>query len=222
LVFGGLGEAYIPGQIITASAATTARNVVEHHTLFRLGFATYLVEAVCDIGLAIVWYVLLKPVDRVLALASAFFGLASTVLYAFAEAFYFAPSLVLSGAAYLNAFTPDQLNTLALLSFRLFARIAAIFGVFYGLPTMIRGYLVFRSGFLPRIFGVVLVIMGAGFTWQNFAVVLGWTPASGPAPAVLMAPMVVGLAALTIWLLVKGVDIPRWEARAASRAAQLV
>src|SRR6478672_6169445 len=74
IVFGGLGEAYLPGRIIVSGdAAATAANVLGHPTLFRLTFAAYLVEGLCDVLLAVVFYILLKPVNRNLALISVFF-----------------------------------------------------------------------------------------------------------------------------------------------------
>src|SRR4051794_21312240 len=69
VVFGALGEAYIPGRIIVnGDAAATAANILNHPTLFRLGFATYFVEGICDITLCLLFYVLLRPVNRNLAL----------------------------------------------------------------------------------------------------------------------------------------------------------
>src|SRR5215475_5079352 len=100
-VFGGLGESYVPSRIIVSGdAAATATNIAASPMLFRLGFAAYLVEAVCDVALALLFYVLLRPAGRHLALFTAFLGLISTALYAVAEAFYFAPTIMLSGADY--------------------------------------------------------------------------------------------------------------------------
>ena len=214
-VFGVVGEAWIPSKIIVPTdAAATAANVTAFDFLFRLGFASYLVEAVCDVTLAIIFYVLLRPVGRTLALLTAFLGLISTTLYAVAEAFYFAPSLILGGADFLKAFSPEQLNALALLSFRLFNRIAGIFLGFYGLGWVLRGYLIFRSGYLPRVLGVLAALAGLGFIAQNILIVL----APAHASTFLLLPMAVSGMALMVWLLVRGVDVPRWEAGQAAAA----
>src|ERR1041385_5983262 len=83
VIFGGIGESYIPGRIIvTGDAAATARNIVEHPLLFRAGFATYLVEGICDIALSALFYLLLRPVSRSLALFAAFLGVFSTAMSA--------------------------------------------------------------------------------------------------------------------------------------------
>ena len=72
---GGFGEFYVPSQLVVpADATATANNIVASESLFRLGFASYLVEAMCDIALALIFYVLLKPVRRDLALLAAFLG----------------------------------------------------------------------------------------------------------------------------------------------------
>ena len=167
-------------------------------------------EAACDVALAVLFYVLLRPVDRQLALLSAFLGVVATVTYAFAECFYFAPALILSGALYLNAFTQDQLNALALLSMKLFDTIAGTFIGFYGLATNIRGLLVYRSGYLPRALGVLFMIGGAGFVVNNLLAVLAPAHAT-PLLLFLMAPAGV---AMLLWLLVNGVDVERWRSRA--------
>ena len=86
VVFGTLGELVIPGRfIVSGDAAATAANILAHPALFRAGFATYLVEGICDIALCVLFYVLLEPVNRKLALLSAFFGIASMVTFAVAE-----------------------------------------------------------------------------------------------------------------------------------------
>ena len=208
-VFGGLGESYIPSKVIVSTdAAATAANVTGSAMLFRLGFAAYLVEAVCDVALALLFYVLLRPAGPHLALFTAFLGLLSTALYAVAEAFYFAPSVILSGADYLKSFSPEQLNSLALLSLRLFGKIAGLFLGFYGLATVVRGYLMYRCGYLPRAIGVLFVIAGAAFIADTLATVLAPRFVSG----LLLMPMGVAGIALMLWLFVKGVDAERWRA----------
>src|SRR5438034_10715734 len=128
IVAGAFGELYVPSRIIVSSdAAATAKNINALGWLFRLGFAVYLVEAVCDIALTLILYVLLRPVRRDLALLAAFFGLVSTALFGVAALFYFAASLILGGANYLKTFSPDQLNTLALLSLKLYGYGGGIF-----------------------------------------------------------------------------------------------
>jgi len=208
MVAGGFGEAYVPSKlVVSADATATAKNIHDFDSLFRLGFAVYLVEAVCDVALALMFYVLLRPVRKDLALLAAFFGLVSTALFAVAELFYYAASLVLGGSAYLKTFSPDQLNTLALLSLKLYGHGAGIFMVFYGIASVLRGYLIYRSGYLPKFLGALLALAGFGFILKNFALVLAPAYASD----FLLLPMFLAALSLTVWLLVKGVDVAEWE-----------
>src|SRR5215471_21526958 len=199
-VFGGLGESYIPSKlIVSGDAAATVNNITSSPMLFRLGFATYLVEAVCDVALALLFYVLLRPAGEYLALFTAFLGLISTALYAVAEAFYFAPTIILSGADYLKAFSPDQLRSLSLFCLQLFGRIAGLFLGLYGLATVLRGYLIYRCGYLPRTIGVLFMIGGAAFILETLATILAPQYTS---PLLLMPIGIAGIS-LMLWLFVK-------------------
>jgi Domain of unknown function (DUF4386) len=210
MVGGFFGEFYAPSRlIVSGDAAATAKNIIASNTLFRVGFASYLFEAVCDIALSLVMYVLLRPVQKHLALLAAFFGLVSTAVFAVAELFYFGPSLILGGADYLKSFSPDQLNTLALLSLKMYVLGGGIFMAFYGLATGLRGYLIYRSGYLPKALGVLMVLAGLGFITNNFVLVLSPAYASD----LLLLPMFLAGVSLTVWMLVKGVDVRKWEAR---------
>jgi uncharacterized protein DUF4386 len=217
-VAGGFGEAYVPSKLIVSGDATsTANNIHALGSLFRWGFAGYLVEATCDIALALIFYVLLRPVRKDLALLAAFFGLVGTAEFAAAEIFYLAPSLILGGE-YLKTFSPDQLNTLALLSLKLFAYGGAMFTVFYGVGWVLRGYLILRSSYLPKVLGVLMTLGGLAFIARNFLLVL--TPAYAPGSLLLL--MVPGGLALAVWLLVRGVNVQRWKEQAGVSVVDLM
>jgi hypothetical protein len=208
MIGGGFGEVYAPSKLIVpADAAMTAANLRNHDAVFRIGFAAYLVEAICDIALAWIFYVLLRPVHKNLALLAAFFGLVSTAVFAGAELFYFSSSLVLRDAEYLKAFSPEQRNVLALLSLKTYAVGAGVFMAFYGIATLLRGYLVFRSRYLPKFLGVLLMLAGAGFIAKNFLLVLVPRYAS----EFLLLPMFLAGLSMTLWFLTKGVDLAQWQ-----------
>lgn len=202
IVFGAIGEAYVPSRIIADGDATaTAANIVNHPTLFRLGFASYMVEGICDIALAVVFYVLLRPVNRNLALLSAFFGIASMVTFAVAESAYFASSLIVRETAGMESFTGEQRDALALLSLRISAMIAQLFIAMYGIATMIRGYLIRRSGYFPAVFGVLFIIAGAGFFLRTATYIL----APAYSTDLMLLPMAVAGIPFMLWLLLRGV-----------------
>ena len=215
-VGGGFGEAYVPSAlVVSADATATAKNIIALDSLFRLGFAGYLVEALCDVGLTWVLYVLLRPVHRDLALLTVFFRVISTAGFAMAQVLYFAASPILGGADYLKTFSPGQLNTLALLLVKVGGFGGGVFSMFYGVASVFLGYLIFRSSFLPKVLGVLLALSGLGFVTSTFVSVL----APAYATPLLFVPAAVAWLCLTLWLLVKGVDVPKWEEKAAAGEA---
>ena len=213
MIGGFFGEMYMPSRILVrGDAAATARNIVESSFLFRLGFAAYLVEAICDIALSLVFYVLLRPVNRNIALLAAFFGLVSTAVFAVGQLFYFGATVPLGDAEYLKSFSADQRNALSMISIRMYGLAAGIFMAFYGIATGVRGYLVYGAGYLPRALGVLMMLAGLGFIARNFVLVLAPAYVSD----LFLVPMFVSGLSLMLWMLLKGVDVPRWEARAAA------
>jgi hypothetical protein len=199
---GWFGEVQIPSQFMTGNAATTADQLRHNEGLFRLGFAAYLVEAFSDLVLAWLFYVLLKPVDRNLALLSAFFGLVSMSLFAVTKMFYFSAPMFLEGSRYATGFSPEQHEALAKQFLSLYGGLSGLFMLFYGTGWIVRGYLTFKSGYLPRFLGVLMVAAGVGFFAKNITKVL--TPAYSS--DILLAPMFLNVLVLAIWMLVRGVD----------------
>jgi hypothetical protein len=123
---------------------------------------------------------------------------------------HFAPLIFLSGADYLHSFAPDQLRSLALSFLRLRTFGFDITLVFFGLHWLVAGYLIFKSTFLPRVLGVALAIGGTGYLAN-----IGATAIS-PAIALHLFPYIMlpaGLAeiSLTLWLIIVGVNVPRWN-----------
>src|SRR6266404_3783575 len=210
MVAGGFGEAYVPSKlIVSGDAAATVANLRNFDFMYRLGFAAFLIESLCDIALALIFYALLKPVSKYLSLLAAFFGLIATATFAFAELFYFAPLLIMRGAGYLQPFSPDQLNSLVLLSLKFYGFAGMIFTAYYGMGWIVRSYLMFRSGYLPKFLAVLMAIGGIGFFVRNFLLILAPAYASD----VLLMLMFPGGLIMMVWLLVKGVNVQKWNAR---------
>jgi hypothetical protein len=211
-VGGGFGEAYAPAQLIVSGNATaTAHNVIASAQLFRLGFVTYLLEAFTDVALALLLYVLLRPVHANLAFLAVLFRIMATATFAFGEVFYFAPALILGGDAYLKTFSSGQLNTLALLSFNVYGFAGGFSQVFYGIASIILGYLMFRSGYLPRVLGALWVLGGLCFVASTLAMVVAPSLAS----PILLVPQLLASLSMGLWLLVRGVNLVKWHERGA-------
>jgi hypothetical protein len=208
LVAGGFGEAYVPSSIIVSGdAGATAGNILALESLFRWGFAGYLVEALCDAGLTMAFWVLIRPVHRNLAMLMVVFRIISTCGFACAEMLYFGAFSTLENAAPLGAFPADQLNALAYSLLKVSGFGQALFSTFYGVANIIFGWLIYRSGYIPRVLGVGMAIMGIAFTARTFLLVL----APGHASPLLLVLAGIVFPAMTLWLLVKGVNVEQWR-----------
>src|ERR671912_279395 len=208
VVGGFFGEMYVPSLMVADDAATTAAQIRTHEGLFRLGFGAYLVEAVSDIVLAWLFYVLLKPVHRELALLAAFFGLVSMTLFAVTKMFYFAAPMFVRGSMYLTAFSPDQLSAFTTLFLSLYGVLSGLTFLFYGIPWIVRGYLTYKSDYLPRPLGLLMILAGAGFAAKTITYVL----VPGYSSGLLMAPLFFNALSVAIWMLVRGVNSDKWSA----------
>jgi hypothetical protein len=204
------GQMRIPGQfIVTRDAAATAANILNNETLFRLGVSLTLIAVASHIVWVVMFYDLFKPVNRTLARLAAFVGLIAIALQAVSAIFQLAPLTILHGAEFSSAFTAEQLQALAYLSLRLQGQTFNTYLVFFGLWCLLTGYLIFKSGFMPRLVGLLEMLAGAAY------LILLWPPlASALDPYYLFFG--VGELVLLLWLLVKGVDSERWHERARS------
>jgi hypothetical protein len=149
----------------------------------------------------------MKPVNRSVARASAVIGLTGCGIKTMARLFYYAPLILLGGASYLSAIQPAQLGALSLAFIKINNQGAAIGLIFFGLETLLRGWLVFKSGFLPRFLGVLSMIGGLG--WLTFL----WPPLGSQAFAGVALFAIAGVIATTGWLFIRGVDDVKWRAR---------
>src|SRR6202158_2934484 len=158
------GEVIVLGRLVVAgNAAATAANILGDERLFWLGFASSLIGVGVHIAWALLLYELLKPVNRSLSLFAAFVILVGCAIQALTSLFYLAPLLILQGGSSLSAFTPEQLQALALMFLKLNTYAFDIYLVFFGFWCVLIGYLIFKSTFLPRVLGVLLAISGLGW-----------------------------------------------------------
>ena len=213
IVLGIFAELFVKDKLIVSGDATaTANNIIASELLFRTSVAVELIWLACAVALTLILYVLLRPVSRNLALLSAFFNLVSIAVEAVSTVSLLAVFFPLGSAAYLKAFTPDQLHALAYLSLKLYDYGFAVCLVFFGCCLFLNGYLVFRSGYFPKTLGVLLMIASLSYLTNSFALFLAPTFASTIFPILVLA--FIGEASFCLWLIVKGVNVPKWEAQA--------
>ena len=205
---GGFGEAYAPGAIFVAGdAAATAQRILAHESLFRWGFAAYLVEALCDATLTMLFWTLVRPVHRNLAMLMVVLRIISTCGFAGAEVLYFSALPMLKGTVAMAAIPSGTLNALAYNLVRTATFGESLFSAFYGFANVVMGWLMYRSGFIPRIFGVGMIVMGVAFAARTFLVILAPAIASG----FLLLTAAIAFVPMAVWLLVKGVNESAWQ-----------
>jgi hypothetical protein len=204
---GGLATFARRGLIVAGDAATTAANIQAHQPKYILGFAGELLVVASYLAVTAFFYRMLKPVSRSLSLTAAFCSLTACAVQAVALTFYLAPLTLLGGAHYLGVFTVEQLQALAYLSLKLYSQVYGIALVFFAFYCLLTGYLAFKSTFLPRLIGALMML--SGLSWLTFL-----SPLFAAKYFYWILPFAVGEALFALWLLVKAVDAERWKARA--------
>jgi hypothetical protein len=163
----------------------------------------------------LIFYVLLRPVNRNLALLAVLFNLVQTAVLVANKLNLMAALFLLGSADYLKAFEPHQLHALSYLSLKLHDYGFGVGLIFFGCECLVVGYLIFRSGYLPKTIGVLMQIAGLCYLTNSFALLLAPPFANMLFPAILV-PAFIGELSLCLWLLVKGVNISKWEALASA------
>ena len=213
-VLSAFGLVYVPSVLIVpGDAAATANNIVTSESLFRLGFMSNLIAFTVNVFVALLLYKLLKPVNKSMASLMVILILIGLAIGMLNELNQFAALLLLGGADHLTAFTADQLQALAALFLDIYEHGFSIAHIFWGLWLFPLGYLVFKSGFLPKVIGVLLIIAGLGYL-VDFTLFFLF-----PDITVTVSEFTfVGEVLLILWLLIKGVNVEQWEKRALESA----
>jgi hypothetical protein len=194
---------YVRGHLIVpGNAAETARNIMASELLFRAGIASDLLTFVTDIALITALYVVLRPVNRNLALLAAFWRLMETAVLLVVTLNGFDVLRVLSGAEYLGVFEADRLQALARLSLGAYVSGYNVGFVFLGLGSAVFSYLWLKSSYIPRSLAVLGVFSSLLLAACNFAFILLPSLAKTVGP-IYMAPMGVFEVTMGLWLLLK-------------------
>ncbi len=201
--------------IVANDAAATAANILANESLFRLGFTADLISGASYLGATVFLYYVLKPVSRSLSLLAAFFGLAGVAIGGIAWVSHLAPLVLLHGDQYLSAFTMSQLQAMSMIALKLQMQVFSIGMVFFGIQCVVIGYLILRSTFLPRVLGMLLGIGGLSYVIVCFANFLLPLLGARLTPFIFLVAFV-GEGSLAAWLLVKGVNVQRWQAQASA------
>jgi hypothetical protein len=192
--------------IVPGDAIATASNLNASELTFRLSIVSDLLVQVVFVILVLLLYKLLKPVSKNIAALMVILFLVGVPIAMLNMLNQYAALVLFSGSEYLNSFTTDQLGSLAVLFYEMHEIGIIIAYIFWGLWLFPLGYLVYKSGFLPRIIGILLMISCFGYLIDFSAFFM--FPGSN-----VTINMFTGWAELILclWLLIKGVNVEQWE-----------
>ena len=200
---------YVPATLIVpGDATTTANNIMANELLFRMGIVGSLITQLIFIFAVLVLYKLFKPVNKNHASLMVIFALVGVPIAMLNTLNRVAALLLLNGADYLKVFEPDQLHTLVLLFLNLNEQGVLIASIFWGLWLFPLGYLIYKSGYFPRILGALVVIAGFGYLLGSFTHFLL------PNYEVIFPVfelMAFGEILFILWILLKGAKIPEMK-----------
>jgi len=196
--------------IVAGDATATANNIMASPLLWRIGISADIIMHVCDIPIMLIIYILLRPVNKNISLLALLFNLIQTAVLVANKLNLVAALLQLESADYLKAVDPNQLHAQMYLSLKLHDIGFGIGLIFFGFTCLVNGYLIFKSGYLPRTIGVLIQIAGLCYLTNSFALLLAPQFAHIIFPAILL-PAFIGELSFCLWLIVKGVNVQKWN-----------
>ena len=209
IIFCGMfAQAFVRDTVIEAGdAAATAENIVESELLFRLSIAADLIMIMSDVAIGLAFYFLLRPVNQALSLLSALFRLAQAATLGINLLMLFFVLQLLSGADYLAVFGTEQLNAQALMFLEAHSIGYKLALVFFAFSILIQGYLMYKSGYFPKIIAALVIAASMGYFVDNFAtfILLDYEEHASIFETIGMVSPLLGEVVLCVWLLVRGV-----------------
>ena len=215
-----IGLVYVPGQLIVpGDASATADHLRASASLLRIGIGSELLHQIIGIFLALALYRLFKAVNEKQAALMVILGALVSVPIVFLNVLNEIAALILvSGASFLSVFQRPQLDALAYLFLRLHGQGIQVAAVFWGLWLFPFGMLVIRSGFIPRVLGVLLMIAGVAYLASSFASLMA--PRYAAVVGQYAMILEIGELPIVFWLLIWGARTPRFDDPASSPAIQ--
>ncbi len=196
----------LEGLIVAGDAAATALNISASESSFRAGIASALIVLVADLVVGWALYIYLKPVSKSISLLTAWLRLIYVAVAASAFVGLFAVSTILIGGTVFELGELDALTALFLNSYQYGFNVGF---VFFGLHILGLGYLIWKSDYVPRVLGVLLIIAALGYQIDSFASLISSSYANNDTLFVVFVavPAIVSEFALTLWLLIRGRNV---------------
>lgn len=210
---------FVSGSLNVAGDATaTAENIRASESLYRSGVVSYLIVFLSEIGTTILLYKLLTPVNKTLSLLMVVTRLMQAAVHAANLINFIFPLILINGGDYLASFTPAQINSLVLLFTNVHYYGVLVSEAFFAVSLFLLGYLVYESALFPGILGIMLAIAGVGYVLDSFGIFLMPQHAALFAN-IMIAPAIIAELSFTLWLLIKGIRMPKTESHKAMATA---
>ncbi len=220
ILFGGYSEGVVVNTlIISGDPAATAHNIIAHAQLWNLSNLGNLIVPLIGTVQMVIEYLLLRPVSKPLALMFLLLNAVSLAVEAVSKLFLLMVMPILKRAG--GSFTPGQVYDLAAIALNAHNLAFHIALIFFGAAILISGYLIFKSGYLPKLIGLLIILAGTCYLIASFARLFAPTLADAIGPAILL-PCLIGEASLCLWLLIKGVNMGKWQERLRENAGSVV
>jgi hypothetical protein len=191
---------YVPGD-----AVATSSNILAFEWLFRLGFVSWIIGYIVFLFLVLALYNLFKSVDKGQARLMVILVVAVVPLCILNMLNQYAPILLLSGAGHLSAFTPAQLQTLSMVFLDIYQHGIMVAEFLWGLWLIPLGLLVYKSRFVPKVLGVLLIVGCCGHLLSFLSTFL--FPDYSPILIPISEMVMVGELPIFLWLLLKGAKV---------------
>jgi hypothetical protein len=209
IIAGATGQVFVRNSlVIPDDALATVNNLMAHPSLWRLGIFGDILMHVFDIPLMVILYLLLKPVNRNMALLGLSFNLIQTAVLVVNKLALILPLIILGSAGYLAAFEPSQINAQIVLLTDVHNYGFGLGLIFFGFACLVYGYLIFKSGYFPKLIGIFIAIAGLCYLINSFTLILA--PAYSPKVFPILVICLFAELSFCLWLLFRGVDQSKW------------
>lgn len=203
MIFGLTAEIFFRQKVfVTDDIAATARNILSNVFLYRFGIVCDLFMALSYLLTALALYRLLSSVNKNWAAVMVLFAAAGSVLLLFNIQNEFAPMCILNGSDFISGYTAGQLQSLAMLYYNSYTHGYMIGQIFFALWVLPLGALIYRSGFIPKVFGVLFIIETL---FGLLSVIVHFLIPSGTVESLLLLPGTIAEFSFMLWLLIRGV-----------------
>ena len=219
ILFGVFSEGFVMNKLLIAGdAAATARNILAAPLLWHLAVAANVLLVLCAVPLLWIEYLLLRPVSQRLVWLAVFLNLVSLAVESVSKVFMLLVLPTLESTQYTQTMGAQPVAMLANLALKAHGISFNVALLFFGGTCLVNGYLIFKSGYFPKVLGVLLQVAGSSYLVACSAELFAPALADILLPALLLLPFI-GELSLAAWLLVKGVNSIGWQTQAVRNQA---